>query len=959
MFKSSKYYALALVASFFVSSAVSLLFPVIPVYAAPPAACTAGGTVPYPDHNGDPDCAGKVQYRIIYKSIDCINNTADFEVQVKSDSAYPQPIMGDYNIRIGYDTTVMTRIGTVASQSSLISRNRYANGSPANDTSYGAQNLNGSAELVIPGPAAGILSINGFHAGLPGDVIPTTFTTVSTIRMNIVNLTAPLSMDMHDASSFPTTGNSVVIEDVTNPGNWDLVESSYEANNIDLIGSTRNILCTPLIAVDDTYSTLYDASVIITPLTGDTPSTTLKSINGTNTTSGFGQTIVVPNGSLTIAATGLITFMPTSGFTGITTFPYVINDSNSNTATANQNIYVAPAVNSACYNVINNGSITNDLTYWTAQSTWAYNNSTAAFTADTQTNQTIKQSILGYVSNAGQTIFKIELQPAEANNLTTYDATLDISFGGVKYLSINNPIGTGLVTYTATNGATYSVNTTVRNQLATIYLAMPTTTTIVSDLEFKHVAGDDDWYIYSVATEACPKLELDKESTYNDTNNNGVGDVGETIDYKFTVKNTGNVDLTYVIVSDTGAMVSGFPILSLPIGATDSTSYTGTYIITAADIVAGFYQNTATVSGYDPAENPVTDDSNDPKTIATPNDPTRTLIPQFAPVSSVRIDKKIFKGHDSGAGCATAVDELVIVDKNQTLQPITWCFSVTNTGQSHLSNVIISDPALSITQANMTLLIGTLPLAPGSTAVWYYQMSTKTSINNDVTVSAAPSNSSGIPLLGVLPVSGSDIGSAKIIYVFDPPFGIKTGAYKGNNVVRWTMVWINDSGVTANNVVISDEPPIGTTYAGNLVCSPRGTSVVVSCAYQVPSPGFPRGRIVVTGNIAPNPGVSNPTASVSTNALEISFDNLVPASINQVENQAVLDWNPNNDPNPANAFRSLTKTNANKQEPTKLNLELARSGMAIANRLYQSVIIIAIVTIIYKTNKKLLLIKNI
>jgi hypothetical protein len=116
-------------------SLVSLSFLVTPVSAANPPACTASGTTNL-DHSGDPACAGKVQYRVIYKSIDCVNNTVDFEVQVKSDSAYPQPIMGDYNIRIEYDATVMTRIGTPASQGSLVQRNRYANGAPANNIAY-------------------------------------------------------------------------------------------------------------------------------------------------------------------------------------------------------------------------------------------------------------------------------------------------------------------------------------------------------------------------------------------------------------------------------------------------------------------------------------------------------------------------------------------------------------------------------------------------------------------------------------------------------------------------------------------------------------------------------------------------------------------------------------------------------------------------------------------------------
>ncbi|MEZ4656624.1 MAG: hypothetical protein R2911_03560 [Caldilineaceae bacterium] len=43
---------------------------------------------------------------------------------------------------------------------------------------------------------------------------------------------------------------------------------------------------------------------------------------------------------------------------------------------------------------------------------------------------------------------------------------------------------------------------------------------------------------------------------------------------------------------------------------------------------------------------------------------------------------------------------------------VTYCFRVTNTGSFYLSDVTVVDNDLGITQADMTLLSGTLPLAP-------------------------------------------------------------------------------------------------------------------------------------------------------------------------------------------------------------------------------------------------------
>jgi hypothetical protein len=166
-----------------------------------------------------------------------------------------------------------------------------------------------------------------------------------------------------------------------------------------------------------------------------------------------------------------------------------------------------------CSNRISNGAFTTDLTGWTATSGWIWNNGTAALATDTLTNQTISQSITGYSNTGGTTTFTIELQPAEANNLTTFGAIMDISFGGTKYLTIDNPIGTGNVTYTAANGATFTASTVVRNALATIVLTVPSTVTTPKSLEFKHVSGDDDWYIYNVATDVCVTATDDNYTT--------------------------------------------------------------------------------------------------------------------------------------------------------------------------------------------------------------------------------------------------------------------------------------------------------------------------------------------------------------------------------------------------------------------------------------------------------------
>ena len=121
------------------------------------------------------------------------------------------------------------------------------------------------------------------------------------------------------------------------------------------------------------------------------------------------------------------------------------------------------------------------------------------------------------------------------------------------------------------------------------------------------LASQDDVVCTYNNEQILPELTLDKTGTLNDDDGTDGVSAGDSIDYAFTVENTGNVLLTNVIVTDPVISVSGGPIASFPEGAIDSTTFTGTYIITQADIDAGSFTNTATVDSDEEA----TDDGSD------------------------------------------------------------------------------------------------------------------------------------------------------------------------------------------------------------------------------------------------------------------------------------------------------------------------------------------------------------
>ncbi|MEJ6388769.1 DUF7507 domain-containing protein [Gymnodinialimonas ulvae] len=143
--------------------------------------------------------------------------------------------------------------------------------------------------------------------------------------------------------------------------------------------------------------------------------------------------------------------------------------------------------------------------------------------------------------------------------------------------------------------------------------------------------------------------------------------VGDIVTFRFTVRNTGNVALTDVTVTDPlpGLTLTGAPIPSLAAGAEDSTTFVGTYALTEDDLTAGEVENTASVTGDPPAGPPETDD--DTETVPLAAEPGITL------------DKII-------------TDQSDLDDGAQVGDQIFYAFTVTNTGNVPLRDVTVTDP---------------------------------------------------------------------------------------------------------------------------------------------------------------------------------------------------------------------------------------------------------------------------
>ncbi len=177
--------------------------------------------------------------------------------------------------------------------------------------------------------------------------------------------------------------------------------------------------------------------------------------------------------------------------------------------------------------------------------------------------------------------------------------------------------------------------------------------------------GEVEDYRISVGGAAAPAIWLNKVGTLN-TGLDGIANAGDTITYTFAVQNTGNVPLTNVTVTDPKVTVSGGSLATLAAGATDSTTFTGTYILTQTDIDAGSFTNTATATGTPPTGPNVTDPDDDTQT--WPRSPTLV------------IDKVLTNANPSPIVLGSV---------------LTYTVTARNTGNVTLTNVVVSDNLIS------------------------------------------------------------------------------------------------------------------------------------------------------------------------------------------------------------------------------------------------------------------------
>jgi uncharacterized repeat protein (TIGR01451 family) len=172
----------------------------------------------------------------------------------------------------------------------------------------------------------------------------------------------------------------------------------------------------------------------------------------------------------------------------------------------------------------------------------------------------------------------------------------------------------------------------------------------------------------TVAASATPTLTLDKTAV-SGTPYDAVGDV---VSYEYVVTNTGNVTISALTVTDDKIATVTCPVTTLAPG--ESTTCTGTYFTTQADLDAGSVTNNASATGT-PASGTLTP-TTDSATVNATATPTLTL------------DKTVVSGNPYAA-----VSDVVNYE-----------YVVTNTGNVTISALIVTDDKIATVTCPVTTL---------------------------------------------------------------------------------------------------------------------------------------------------------------------------------------------------------------------------------------------------------------
>ena len=453
------------------------------------------------------------------------------------------------------------------------------------------------------------------------------------------------------------------------------------------------------VTIDDGHGGTKTVTVTITvtpvndaPTSPDYTNTTSEDIpvNGTITGADVDDDVLTytkttgpSHGTVTVdPVTGAYTYTPSADYNGPDSFTVTIDDGNGGNKTVTVNITVTP---------VNDAPTSPDYTNTTNEDVPVNGTITGTdVDGDVLTYTKTTDPSHGTVTVANTTGAYTYTPGADYNGPDSFTVTIDDGNGGTKTVTVSitvtavndNPTGTGdtkttteettvsgTVTGTDVDGdvVTYTKATDPAHGTATVdnttgaYTYTPTpgyTGTDGFTITIDDGNGGTTTVIVSLTVNpGSPAVTLVKTAVVN----------GDKVTYTFTFKNTGDVTLSTVTLTDTKLGISNQNInVSGGLAPGASTTYTTVYTLTDVEKAAGTVSNSAAVSAATPGATVVGDISG---TAEDNNDSTVTVLPAPPVAADDQANTNVNKAivitvlNNDDAGTSTLNDQTVEILK--------------------------------------------------------------------------------------------------------------------------------------------------------------------------------------------------------------------------------------------------------------------------------------------------------
>ena len=227
----------------------------------------------------------------------------------------------------------------------------------------------------------------------------------------------------------------------------------------------------------------------------------------------------------------------------------------------------------------------------------------------------------------------------------------------------------------------------------------------------------------------------------------------------------------------------------------------------------------------------------------------------------------VYPGHDGGVGCGTATNT---TQAAQT-ESVTYCFTVTNTGTSYLTNLDLTNGI--VPGSPILISADSTPLAPGDSATYYLEAvppqdgldgSVDNMFSAQAAVTARQADAGGLPLAGSPALSANDNTT---VHPSSAGISLSTSVYAGHDsghgctAAETTIVaegddityclQVTNTGPTFLDNLVFNEPLMGGTVVGHTgLFGPGETRVLY---INGTAPALPPGGYEYMGKVTANP----------------------------------------------------------------------------------------------------------